>query len=201
MFDDYCQGPKLGTGLGLPLSRSLVKLLGGELRFHVPESGVGSSFTFSYPCARQTAAAEPATGDVVSLPSGMRVLVADDLKVNRKLLIRLLKTVLPTPQVEEASTAAVTLQLLLEKPFDIAFIDEHFVENAELTGTEITARVRAHEQARSDGASRVVILGVTGMEDTVHTKWACAQGQDEVLGKPFPSGATLRKILHRLLSN
>jgi CheY-like chemotaxis protein len=46
----------------------------------------------------------------------------------------------------------------------------------------------------------MVIIGLTGMEDKVHTARARALGQDEVLGKPFSNATVLSQILHRLLA-
>ena len=72
-----------GTGLGLPISRRLVELMGGRLDVK-SHPGVGSEFSF-------TIALPVAEASVASLPhdslSGLRVLVVDDHPVNRRVIV------------------------------------------------------------------------------------------------------------------
>ena len=50
IFEEYAQveGQADGTGLGLPVSRRLAKLMGGDIRV-VSEVGAGSTFTITLP--------------------------------------------------------------------------------------------------------------------------------------------------------
>lgn len=91
LFDPFYQADSSvkrrygGTGLGLPITKKLIELMGGELRFD-SEPGVGSEFSVAVPLAR-TAAEEPAV-----LPAaewrGARILVADDNAAVREALMR-----------------------------------------------------------------------------------------------------------------
>jgi signal transduction histidine kinase/CheY-like chemotaxis protein len=73
-IDNPLQKSVKGTGLGLPLSRRLAQLLGGEI-FVESAVGAGSTFILSIPPALgETAAAAV----VPSNPNGRRVLVIDD---------------------------------------------------------------------------------------------------------------------------
>ena len=73
-IDNPLQKSVKGTGLGLPLSRRLAQLIGGEI-FVESAVGAGSTFVLSIPSALgETAAAAV----VPSNPNGRRVLVVDD---------------------------------------------------------------------------------------------------------------------------
>lgn len=83
-----------GTGLGLPISSSIVQLMGGELRVD-SEPGKGSEFytTLSFPLGVQEAVSEAA------LPNnrersleGIRVLLAEDNDLNAEIAQELLAT-------------------------------------------------------------------------------------------------------------
>jgi signal transduction histidine kinase len=54
IFENYSQldGPTVGSGLGLPVSRRLAEVMGGELTV-ASEVGIGSSFTLTLPAVGQ----------------------------------------------------------------------------------------------------------------------------------------------------
>ena len=81
-----------GTGLGLFVSRELVRLLGGPGIEVQSELGAGSTFTF--PVTAPEAAPEPeVVSSAAAIPTteSLRVLVAEDNKVDRLVLVRMLK--------------------------------------------------------------------------------------------------------------
>jgi signal transduction histidine kinase len=208
IFEEFTQGPRVGTGLGLPLTRALVALMGGELRLERPAAGQGSIFTFAC-CFQRSVATRPLRApSSTNLPAGLRVLVADDLILNRKMVMRLLSKVLPEPEFTQAATAEEARAALFGGEFALATLDEHF-ESDELVGTEITRLYRVHEQSRLASAasagrplplvSPTVIIGLTGMETEAHRLKAIAMGQSFVWGKPMPAVDKVRAELNQLL--
>ena len=89
IFDKFCQADSSttrnygGTGLGLAISKQLTQLMGGTI--HVEsEAGRGSKFWFTLPLAID-AAPRPEPAHSMDL-SGLRVLIADDNDVHRRVV-------------------------------------------------------------------------------------------------------------------
>ena len=73
-----------GSGLGLPISRSLVEMMGGQISVH---SAVGQGSTFSFTTLLERASDSPVgRGEVSSHLSGETVLVVDDNASSRRVL-------------------------------------------------------------------------------------------------------------------
>ncbi|HEY9073097.1 MAG TPA: response regulator, partial [Desulfobaccales bacterium] len=73
-----------GTGLGLPITKHLVALMGGSIKVE-SQPGQGSTFSFSLTLAKQPEPKEPQTIPVSDL-RGLRVLIVDDNATNRLIL-------------------------------------------------------------------------------------------------------------------
>jgi len=136
-----------------------------------------------------------------ALPSGLLILVADDIKSNRAVQRITVSTALKGATFTEASTGEEALQLLLEKDFDIALLDEVYSNTPEeaesfLRGTDVT---RIFRDARPE--ANTVIIGCTAVLDfDSHRTLADNTGQDAVWGKPGPKARELVHELQRLLA-
>jgi signal transduction histidine kinase len=151
IFRDYeqVQGPfqrqRKGTGLGLPLSRRLAELLGGEITLEsAPDAG--STFRVRLPIriTRPAAAAPAAAAAPVTARGGAHILVVDDDDASRYVLRYLLESLGCT--VTEASTGAEALQLARQHSPGAMFID---LVMPGMGGLELVQRLSSDPQTRA----------------------------------------------------
>lgn len=140
-----------GTGLGLTISRRLVRLMGGDLAV-ASEPGRGTRFSCELEFPRVSDAPPPST----SVPFA-RVMLLDDVKETADVVTRLLQSWGCT--VVQAATVVQALSQHAIQPFDLFCID--------LTRPGVDPRTIAR-QICPDAASglRPRLLGFTALADT-----------------------------------
>ncbi|MFZ1427118.1 MAG: ATP-binding protein [Geminicoccaceae bacterium] len=165
-----------GSGLGLAICRELVLLMGGGIGVD-SEPDRGSRFWFEVPLGiGHTVAPQERASATAATPSPLRVLVAEDVAVNRDLL----ETGLTHAghQVSLATNGAEAVAMLSRQRFDVVLMD---VQMPVLDGIEATRRIRALPPP----VGTVPILALTASLMEAERRHCLAAGMNRVLGKPI----------------
>jgi CheY-like chemotaxis protein len=180
-----------GTGLGLTITRRLVQLMGGRL-WAESEPGQGSGFFVELALEH---AVPPEAGEnealtqapVLAIPSGLRVLVAEDNPINQKVIGAMLRR--QGWSVTLAINGVEACRCFGESRYDLVLMD---VQMPEMDGLEAARRIRAEEARR--GSVRTPILALTAHASQAQHEQCLAQGMDSVITKPVNLPSLLREI-------
>jgi two-component system, sensor histidine kinase len=164
-----------GSGLGLPICKAIVELLGGTLEAR-SKRGAGSCFRFTVPLRVASAVAPVPANEPVERPA--RVLLVEDHEVNRAVVELLLAPL--GVELVMACDGQEGIEAFEGDHFDLVLMD---MQMPRLDGLAATRRLRDIEARRGEGRTPIVML--TANVGPEHQLAALAAGADAHLAKPI----------------
>lgn len=176
-----------GTGLGLAIASRLVELMGGDIGVE-SEVGRGSTFWFKVPLPVHAGEIQtPVPVDVF----GSRVLVIDDHKVNRDILLEQLRSWnfdCAAAENGEVGLAFVDRAVEIGARIDCIILD---YQMPGMNGTEV-----AHRISRNPATAHIPILLLTSVDQAASGRLTLNSGIWAHLNKPARSQLLLQNLVN-----
>jgi len=194
MFDAFQQADSSisrrygGTGLGLPIARTLAERMGGTLRAQ-SEEGQGSVFTLEIPLALSTqgpAERVPRLSHGSEGGEGRKVLLVEDNPVNQTVIEAMLRSLGFTVSI--AADGAQAIRSAESLMFELILMDCRLPV---VDGYEATRRIR-----QLPGCSEIPLVALTANALQGDREACLAAGMNDYLAKPFKR-VDLQHILQR----
>ena len=184
-----------GTGLGMAITKTIVDAMGGTIRV-VTAPGEGSEFIVNlrFPLADDPEAEECGKESTVDL-SGTRVLLVDDVVINREIAMMMLQEAgLLVDTAENGQEAVDKVAGSEHGRYDAVLMD---IQMPVMNGYEATRAIRALEDPELHS---IPIIAMTANAFEEDKKAAAAAGMDGHIAKPIDIGrilAALSECIHR----
>ena len=200
-----------GTGLGLAITKRLIELMDGAISV-TSELGKGSRFTFTIRLTHvESIQKDPQTGSAsedadpfndesddsptlvedIKFP-GKRLLIAEDLEINREVLITQLDGT--GIEIDIAQNGKEALEKITANPrsYDLVFMD---VQMPEMDGLEATRLIRS---LPASSAGNLPIIAMTANVFAEDIQQCLAAGMDDHIGKPLDIRIVFEKLYNYL---
>ena len=179
-----------GTGLGLSISKRIVELMEGKI-WAESELGQGSRFIFTVKLKRgeselapvaepaDVCRVAPAEAEQKSAFPGKKLLVAEDVEINREIVVALLEGAELVIDCAVNGREAVEMVSATPDKYDLVFMD---MQMPEMDGLEATRQIRALSLPRE---RKLPIIAMTANVFKSDIEECLAAGMDDHLGKPL----------------
>ena len=149
-----------GTGLGLSISKRIIELMDGDIRVE-SELEKGSKFIFTVLLKRDINNINQINKDIETQINynrnynGKKILLAEDIEINREIVIALLEPLQLT--IISAENGKIALDMFTKSPenYDLIFMD---IQMPEMDGYEVTRAIRSLDIPK---AKEIPIIAMT----------------------------------------
>ena len=198
VFDPFIQtesgrNSQQGTGLGLPITRKFVELMGGEISVN-SELNQGTTFQFNIQVEEVESSvvkSQSQNKNVIGIAPNQpnyRLLIVDDNWTNRQLLVQLLNPL--GFELQEAENGEEAIQKWEVWKPHLIFMD---MRMPVLDGYEATQQIKRHLKGQA-----TVIIGLTASALQQDQAIVLSAGCDDFVRKPFRVEILFEKLVEHL---
>lgn len=200
LYEPFCreeqqvEGASSGTGLGAPIAKQLVELMGGTMSF-TSTLGQGTTFTIRLPfekCERSEIPQDVRVdaGDGAAL-QGLRVLLVEDNDLNAEIAqFTLARAGAVVTHVKDGESAVETFAASAPHEYDVVLMD---IMMPGIDGLEATRQIRALER---EDAATTPIIAVSANAFAEDRRLSREAGMDAHLSKPVSSRELVEALAH-----
>ncbi len=185
-----------GTGLGLVISNMLLKKMGSSLNVE-SKPAKGSVFSFSITTkytdeGEKVYKGEPEKENLTVINGSPRILIVEDVSVNRELIKNFVRQMIPDVKTDEAEDGLKAVKKAKDYQYDMILMD---IQMPKMGGLEATKKIRENE---SEGTGQVPIIALSAEVIKETMEKGKAVGMNDFLSKPI-NQKTLNDLLKKYL--